>query len=67
MKTLFVTYTQDGLVKKGRITEDRYNALRADASVSNMILYPSELLMENNYAAITCNDGSCGNRGYLFS
>jgi hypothetical protein len=65
MKTVYVTYKQNGLLKKATINEDRYASLLKDPSVTNLTVYPSPLLMENNYAAQCAQDGSCGMKGFL--
>lgn len=62
---LFVTYTEGGLSKKGKINEAMYNSLKSNPAISDLILYPNELIMENNYKNITCSDGSCTNKQIL--
>lgn len=62
MKIVYVTYKQDGLLKKATINEDRYKALLEDPTVTGVIIYSSQLLMENNFNAQCSRDGSCGSR-----
>lgn len=65
MKKLYVTYNQNGVVKKAVIDESRYNSLRRSTDVSNLVVYPNELIMENNYNNLSCSDGSCSGRSIL--
>lgn len=56
MKQLFVTYKEGGLYKKATINEARYKELQG--RVEDLILYPSAMLMEQNYSA-KCSSGNC--------
>lgn len=55
---LFVTYTENNQPKKAQINEERYNALKLNPAVSDLVLYPTELIMENNYRTIVSGTGS---------
>lgn len=59
MKQIFVTYKQTGRLKKAVINESKYQLLSSDPSVSELIIYPTKMLMEQNYNT-KCSNGSCG-------
>lgn len=65
MKTYFVTYKQNGIAKKGKIDESSYTRMSTDATIKELVIYPTELIMETNYQKIVCVDGSCNNRRIL--
>ena len=58
MKTLYLTYDLNGVKHKATLNEERYNALKNNPEVSNIILYPTEMLMEQNYSAQNGNPSS---------
>lgn len=60
MKTLFITYEQNGSVKKANINEQRYIELQSDNTVSNIVIYPTQFLQESNYNQIV--NGLGGNK-----
>lgn len=62
---LYITYTENGSKKKAKIDEARYNLMKSNSNISDLILYPTELIMENNYRNIICEDGSCTNKQIL--
>jgi len=53
MRMLYVTYQQSGVLKKGAISEVYYNHLKSESTVSNLVMYPNEMIMENNYSVLT--------------
>ena len=63
MKTVYVTYQKDGLVKKGVITEEKYKQLSSDSTVNDLMIYPNELLMEQNFQVKTT--GNTNNKSIL--
>lgn len=63
MKKVFITYNEDGRPKKGTVNEAMYASLQANPAVTNLVVYPSELLMENNYSMMV--NGSGGSRNIL--
>jgi len=63
MKKLYVTYLQSGILKKAEITEEKYNVLRNDPTVSELIVYTSSLLQEQNYQAKL--NGSSNSKQFL--
>jgi len=46
---MYVTYMLNNILKKAEITEERYYQLRQDSHVKDLMVYPSVLLMEQNY------------------
>ncbi len=58
MKQLFVTYTESNIIKKAVINEVRYKELLASNNISEVVLYPNALIMEQNYSA-KCSSGNC--------
>jgi len=57
MKTIYVTYLQNGILKKGVINESKYTELKANNFISDLIIYPNELIMEQNYNSISGKGG----------
>lgn len=55
MPVVYVTYTQNGVKKKGSINESQYDALASNPSISDLTVYPNPRLMEQAY------NGSKGN------
>jgi len=53
MKTIYVTYQQNGVLKKAVINESKYTELKSNIEVKDLIIYPNELIMEQNYNSIT--------------
>lgn len=49
-KMIFVTYTKDNKIRKGSIKETFYNQLCNDNEIKDLTIYPSELLMEQNFS-----------------
>ncbi len=66
MKKLYLTYIQNGTVKKAVISEESLTRFQGDNSISNLIKHPNETIMERNYETLLCKDGSCKPKGRLF-
>lgn len=66
MKTLYLTYTQNGKIKKAVINEETLQNYRKNSSISNIVTYPSQSLMEDNFNSMVCKDGSCTTKKKLF-
>ncbi len=64
MKQVYVTYKQNGLQKKAVLNEAKYKELSKDPQVQELVVYPSKLLMEQNYS-IKCSDGQCNTKTFL--
>lgn len=62
MKTFFVTYKENGSPKKATINEQRYQQLSANSEITDLIMYPTEIIMENNYNNIISSNGSTNKR-----
>lgn len=58
MKKVFVTYLQEGRYKKAELSEERYSQLNNDSTIQELIVYPSSLLMEQNYNTKVSNNNS---------
>jgi len=65
MKLYYVTYKLNEQARKAELNEKGYVELQNNPSVSELIVYPTKLIMENNYQRIACDDGSCSNRQIL--
>jgi hypothetical protein len=65
MDTFYVTYKQSGIPKKGKIDDNRYMQLKEDKTVVDLVAYPTELIMENNYVALTNSKGLPGTKNIL--
>lgn len=63
MKKLYVTYIQNGTLKKAEINEEKYASLRSDNTITDLILYESSLLQEQNYQAKL--NGSTNSKKFL--
>lgn len=48
-RIIYVTYIQNNVTKKASLKESKYNDLLKDTSVSNVVMYSSEFLMEKNF------------------
>ena len=64
MKKLYVTYLQSGILKKAEITEARYTQLNTDPTVSDLTVYSSNLLQEQNFQAKS-QSGQIKNKHFL--
>jgi len=64
MKQVYVTYKQNGLLKKAVLNEAKYKELSGNTQVEELVVYPSKLLMEQNYS-IKCSDGKCNTKTFL--
>lgn len=53
MKKIFVTYTENGKIKKGELTENMYKELTNKTTISEVIVYPNALIMEQNFTMKT--------------
>lgn len=58
MKQLYVTYVENGILKKATINESRYKELSSKSSIQELVVYPSQILMEQNYS-MKCSNGVC--------
>jgi len=47
---IFVTYVKNKTLMKATLNEEKYNQLKADASIEQLTVYPNELLMEQNFS-----------------
>jgi len=52
-KTIYVTYKQFGVMKRGVISETQYNKYLKDASISELQQYASQKNMDNFYCEAT--------------
>lgn len=46
---LYVTYTQNGVKKKGAMKESQYDVLSKDPSVGSLTIHPNSRLMEQAF------------------
>ena len=58
MKKVYVTYKENNVLKKAVITESRFQELNSNTQIQELIIYPSQLIMEQNFST-KCSDGSC--------
>lgn len=65
MKTYFVTYKENGRLKKAKLSEDNYQKLCGRGNICEIVTYTDERLMEQCYGQLTCPDGKCDNRKML--
>lgn len=65
MKTIYVTYNENGVIKKGKLSEDRFAQLQNSGKISEVQTYSNERLMEQSYGQLLCHDGRCDNRNFL--
>ncbi len=65
MKTIYVTYNENGIIKKGKLSEERFTQLQKNGMISEVQTYSNERLMEQSYGNLLCHDGRCDNRNIL--
>lgn len=65
MKTLYVTYNENGTIKKGKLSEDKFAKLQQGGKISEVQVYDNERLMEQNYGQLLCPGGNCQNKNFL--
>jgi hypothetical protein len=65
MKSVFVTYVDNGVIKKGRLSEEKLAQLQSSQSISEVQTYANERLMEQTYGQLLCSGGNCDNRNFL--
>jgi len=52
MRTIYCTYFENGILKKGTLNEVSYTSLQKNPNVSSLVVYSSELLCEQNYNSL---------------
>ena len=65
MRTMFVTYKEGNIVKKGKLSEDRFTQLQNSGKITEVQVYPNEKLMEQTYGQLLCSDKGCSNKNFL--
>lgn len=59
MKKLYVTYSQNGAIRKAVLDENLFKRLQENAAVTNIVEYENETLMERRFAeAIGVSSGN---------
>lgn len=53
MSALYITYKQNGIPKRGVVSSQQYEILEKNPSVSELVIYPSQVVMEESYATAT--------------
>lgn len=64
MKTVYVTYNDKGIIKKGVLSEDKFAKLAA-GGVHNVTTYTSEDLMEQVYSQLVGLNSNKSNKDLL--
>ena len=67
MKKLYVTYVDNGIVKKGELSEERFHALQASGKITEVQVHSNKSLMEKKFGELLCPGGKCDNRNFLLS
>lgn len=55
---LFVTYRDGNTLKKARLTEEKLSNLRSNPTITEVMIYPNEIIMEKTYGNLTGSNES---------
>ena len=61
MKKIFVIYKENGILKKGELSEDRFNNLNKLSSISEVQTYQNKTLMEQNFGTLLSSNTKTSN------
>lgn len=58
MTLLYITYRQNGTLKKGTVKQQQYEALQNDSSITELTIHPNSRLMEQAFNEARGANGS---------